>query len=69
MIKKGNGEPPKNQRKPWDDQEKLKLFNRFNQLYDQLKNKRKVIEILQKEFGRGYFSIYNQINNPPHNSC
>jgi site-specific DNA-methyltransferase (adenine-specific) len=61
-IKTGKNNQPKNQGKTWNSVELLKLEKRFTELYSILKNKKKTIEKLQKEFSRGYFSILNKIN-------
>ncbi|MCK5033932.1 MAG: site-specific DNA-methyltransferase [Calditrichia bacterium] len=61
-IKTGKNNQPKNQGKPWDSREIVKLGERFKELYSVHKNKKKSIEILQKEFSRGYFSILNKID-------
>jgi site-specific DNA-methyltransferase (adenine-specific) len=61
-IKKGKGDPPPNVRKRWTENEKQKLYKRFDQIYRQIKNKRQTIQILEKEFGRGYFAILRQLD-------
>jgi len=48
-------------KKPWTPEEASRLYSRFYELYQQLKIKKAVIAHLQEEFGRGYFSILNQI--------
>lgn len=66
-LREGNGKVPVNQRKRWSEPERKKLKKRFLEIYKKIKNKRETIRILEKEFGRGYFSILNQIermNNP-----
>ena len=60
-IKKGKNNKPINQGKPWNEDELNLLNKRYAEIFAQLKNKKKSIEILQKEFGRGYFSILNKI--------
>jgi site-specific DNA-methyltransferase (adenine-specific) len=62
MIRRGNKKHPVNQHKPWNEEQRIKLNKRYIELYNKIKNKKRVIEILQQEFGRGYFSIVNQIN-------
>ena len=61
-IKTGKNNQPKNQGKPWSAEEILMLEKRFAELYTEHNNKKKSIEILQQEFGRGYFSILNKID-------
>ena len=61
QLREGIGKTPANQRKRWSDSEKKKLEKRFSVLYKKIKHKRETIRILEKEFGRGYFSILNQI--------
>jgi len=48
-----------NQGKPWIKEEKERLIRRYKQIYNQTQNKKRSIEILSKEFKRGYFSILN----------
>ena len=60
-LKHGDDITPVNQRKRWHDDERQKLFHRYDQLYKKMKNKRQTIRRLQEEFGRGYFSILNQL--------
>jgi len=59
-IKKGTNDAPSNQGKPWTDIEIQNLKKRFSQVYKTTQNKKITIDILQKEFGRGYFSILNK---------
>ena len=61
-VRKGKNNKPKNQRKAWSTDELSKLKIRFIELKATHKTKKKSIEILQKEFGRGYFSILNKID-------
>lgn len=66
-LREGNGKVPVNQRKRWSEPERKKLKKRFLEIYKKIEHKRDTIRILEKEFGRGYFSILNQIermNNP-----
>jgi site-specific DNA-methyltransferase (adenine-specific) len=51
-----------NQNKKWTKDEKRLLFEKFNELRKHYKTKRETIDILSKEFGRGYFSILNVLN-------
>jgi site-specific DNA-methyltransferase (adenine-specific) len=60
-LRRGNGEGPVNQGKRWSVKEQMNLKNRFQVIYKKTKLKRETIRILEKEFGRGYFSILNQI--------
>jgi len=62
-IKNGTGEKPKNQGKVWRKEESNHLKTRFKKIFSQVKNKKKTIEILQKEFKRGYFSILNKLDS------
>jgi len=38
-----------------------KLKKRYSEIYKKVKHKRETIRLLETEFGRGYFSILNQI--------
>jgi site-specific DNA-methyltransferase (adenine-specific) len=60
-LRKGFGSSPVNQRKKWTETERKKLKKRFLDIYKKINHKRETIRILEKEFGRGYFSILNQI--------
>ncbi len=60
-LRKGNGTLPKNLRKRWTENEKKRLQKRFNVLYQQFRNKRQSIRILEQEFERGYFAILRQL--------
>ena len=60
-LRQGNGKVPVNQGKRWSDTEQNKLKKRFQTIYKKIKLKRETIRILEKEFGRGYFSILNQL--------
>ncbi|MBN2281562.1 MAG: site-specific DNA-methyltransferase [Candidatus Marinimicrobia bacterium] len=50
-----------NQGVPWTPQELFKLKNRFNTLYKKHGTKKKTIELLCEEFGRGRFGIVNAL--------
>jgi site-specific DNA-methyltransferase (adenine-specific) len=52
---------PVNQHKRWTDKTRVKLNKRYQEIYDQTKHKRQTIKLLEDEFGRGYFSILNQL--------
>jgi site-specific DNA-methyltransferase (adenine-specific) len=54
-------EYPRNQGKRWTEQELTLLYTRYSELLPQFKTKRKIIEQLQQEFQRGYFSILNRL--------
>jgi len=60
-LREGVGQNPVNQGKRWSQTEKKDLKSRFSKLYIKIKHKRETIRILEKEFGRGYFSILNQL--------
>jgi site-specific DNA-methyltransferase (adenine-specific) len=60
-LREGFGSSPVNQRKRWTEAERKKLKKRFLSIYKKIKHKRETIRTLEKEFGRGYFSILNQI--------
>ena len=62
-IRNGNGSPPVNQRQRWTAEERNRLKTRYHEIYRKLNHKRQTIKILENEFGRGYFSILNQIEN------
>jgi len=57
-----SGSKPANQGKPWTGVEKRKLLERYNDLRPACKTKRKTIDQLSEEFGRGYFAILNVID-------
>ena len=60
-LREGNGSAPLNQGKRWKESDRKKLKNSYLINYKEFQNKRETIRILQKEFGRGYFSILNQL--------
>jgi len=60
-IKNGIDQTPNRQGQPWDETEIKLLHKRYEEIYQQLKHKRKTIEKLQVEFQRGYFSILNKL--------
>ena len=60
-ILEGVDSSPVNQRKRWTESERKKLKKRFLEIYKKLNHKRETIRLLETEFGRGYFSILNQI--------
>jgi site-specific DNA-methyltransferase (adenine-specific) len=62
LVKSGKNDYPHNRGKPWHQSEISKLRQRYLQVYAQLKNKKQTIHILQREFGRGYFAILNQLH-------
>jgi site-specific DNA-methyltransferase (adenine-specific) len=51
-----------NQGKPWNDGDRRNLYLRFNELRREGKKKCECIEILQEEFGRGYWSIKKMLS-------
>ncbi len=61
-LRKPIEEPYPNQGKPLNDQEIYEIQTRFEELMPIYKTKKKTIEILTQEFGRGRFSIHNIIN-------
>ena len=61
-LKTGSNDLPVNLRKRWTDAEIQNLEHRYHTLTGQIRNKRDIIEILQNEFERGYFSILNKIS-------
>jgi len=66
-LRKGNDTVPINQGKHWSEGESKNLKKRYLEIYKKIKYKRETIRILEKEFGRGYFSILNKlekINDP-----
>lgn len=62
-VKKGSGIKPKNQGKHWTDKEIDRLNQQYHKIFSEVKNKKQTIELLQQEFGRGYFSILNKIED------
>lgn len=61
-LKTGSNDQPVNLRKRWTSKEIDSLKRRYQNLRRQIRNKGDIIEILQNEFGRGYFSILNKIS-------
>lgn len=60
-LRRFENRQPQNQHKRWTDDERSRLIKRYKEIYQRLKHKRQTIQILEDEFGRGYFSILNQI--------
>lgn len=60
-IRIGHHTLPANKHKRWTEQEQEQLKKRYEEIYNRLKHKRRTIKILESEFGRGYFSILNQL--------
>ena len=56
-VKKPVGPNLENQGKPWTEEERLQVYERYKTLRNKLKTKRGVIDELSKEFGRGRFSL------------
>jgi site-specific DNA-methyltransferase (adenine-specific) len=52
----------KNRGKIWTEEEKKRLYNRYDNIYKKVGTKRKTIDFLSREFGRGYFSILNLVD-------
>ncbi len=50
-----------NQGKPWTPEDYDHLVKRYDELFGQTKKKRKTIDTLSLELGRGYFSILNAL--------
>ena len=46
-----------NQGKPWTEEEKLQIYDRYKVLRNKLRTKKAVVDQLSKEFGRGRFSL------------
>lgn len=67
QIKSGKGKNPAKQNKRWNEEEILFLYKRYQEINNHLHNKSRTIEILQEEFGRGYFAILNKIEQMPKN--
>ncbi len=53
---------PEHRRKRWTNEELALLSKRYQEIFRHTGRKRETIQVLQREFGRGYFSILNQIN-------
>ncbi len=61
-LRKGTDDQlPVNQHKRWTDEAREQLKKRYQEIYHQIKHKRQTIRLLEDEFGRGYFSILNQL--------
>jgi site-specific DNA-methyltransferase (adenine-specific) len=56
-VKKPVGPNLENQGKPWTQEEKLQVHQRYQALSSQFKTKKAVIDELSKEFGRGRFAL------------
>lgn len=56
-VKKPAGPNLDNQGRPWTQEEKLQVYERYQALNGKFKTKKAVIEELSKEFGRGRFSL------------
>ena len=50
-----------NQGKPWTEQEKIKMRNRYYELRKKVNTKKSAIEILSREMGRGHFSLNKEL--------
>lgn len=61
-IKTPKGSRPKNQGKQWTTEEKERLYAKYQKYYTKYGSKKEAINILCNEFGRGRFSIKNQID-------
>jgi len=61
-IRKPKGSFPHNQGKPWTPEEKETLFMKYQKYYNKYGTKKDTINRLCDEFGRGRFSIKNQID-------
>ena len=62
-LRTGDNNVPSNQGKRWSDLERRQLKKQFDKIYKNTKHKRETIKRLEKEFGRGYFSILNQLEH------
>jgi site-specific DNA-methyltransferase (adenine-specific) len=60
-LRMGDNNVPTNQGKHWSESERKELKKRYVTIYKNIKHKRETIRRLEKEFGRGYFSILNQL--------
>jgi site-specific DNA-methyltransferase (adenine-specific) len=56
-VRRPLGPNLENQGKPWTDEEKLQVYERYKILRSKFKTKRAVVDELSKEFGRGRFSL------------
>jgi site-specific DNA-methyltransferase (adenine-specific) len=56
-VKKPVGPNLDNQGKPWTEEEKLRVYQRYQALSKRHSTKKAVIDELSKEFGRGRFSL------------
>jgi len=61
-LRVGNNNTPVNQGKRWSESERKKLKKRFVVIHNKINHKRETIRQLEIEFGRGYFSILNQLD-------
>ncbi len=61
-LRKPVHKPLENQGKAWSKEESAKFWERYKELYEIHKTKKKCIEILCEEYKRGRFSILNHIN-------
>ncbi len=60
-IRTGQDDRPRNQKKPWTEEDLARLETRYAALRSERLTKRDAIARLQKEFERGYFSILNAL--------
>jgi site-specific DNA-methyltransferase (adenine-specific) len=56
-VKEPVGSNLDNQGKPWTEEEKSQVYERYKTLRSRLKTKKAVVDELSKEFGRGRFSL------------
>ncbi len=63
-LKKPSGKALTNYGKPWNIQEIARCRNRYREIYQKIRNKKKSIELLSDEFERGYFAILNILEHP-----
>jgi site-specific DNA-methyltransferase (adenine-specific) len=64
-VKKPVGPNLENQGKPWTDEDKLQVYERYQALSGKFKTKKAVIDQLSKEFGRGRFSLAKVLKDAP----
>ncbi|HMA63028.1 MAG TPA: site-specific DNA-methyltransferase [bacterium] len=60
-LRKPKHSKPRNQNKPWTDDEKNRLKKRYQELLSEYKYKKNIVKKLCEEFGRGKFGIQRMI--------
>jgi len=62
-LRKPGGRVLENYGKPWTDAEMTECQERFTKIYQEIRNKRKAVETVAAQIGRGYFSVLNIVDD------